>query len=213
MYLVNNVLENQIWAVPLLYVAPVQPSPAQAGGTLVLCMCCMCGVTPMSDISTYLLWRRHVSRVTCHTVLCCCSGGLRVRGGGGGGALRPPARLRAALSAAQHRHPRRRGRRAQPRGRPRVQPPRRPARPGEAGSRGQADLESVVEVKTKVAEEYAKFHNHGLLRLRPNFTSTYLGVNARLAWCLNSVLNVKALVSAFNQEKGIVGAFFMIVKL
>ena len=31
-----------------------------------------------------------------------------------------------------------------------------------------------------------------------------LGVNARLAQCLNSVLNVKALVGAFNQEKALV---------
>ena len=40
-----------------------------------------------------------------------------------------------------------------------------------------------------------------LMCLRPNFTSTYHGVNARLALCLNSVLNVKALVCTFNQEK------------
>ena len=37
------------------------------------------------------------------------------------------------------------------------------------------------------------------MRRRPNFTSTYRGVNARLAHCLISVLNVK-LVGAFNQE-------------
>ena len=42
--------------------------------------------------------------------------------------------------------------------------------------------------------------------------STYRGVNARLAECLNSVLNVKALVGAFNQEKALVGAFSVIVK-
>ena len=29
------------------------------------------------------------------------------------------------------------------------------------------------------------------------------GVNARLAKCLNSVLNVKAVVAAFNQEKAL----------
>ena len=50
----------------------------------------------------------------------------------------------------------------------------------------------------------------------PNFTSTYHGVNTRLAKCLNSVLNVKALVGAFNQEKALVGAlvgaFSVIVK-
>ena len=39
-------------------------------------------------------------------------------------------------------------------------------------------------------------------RRRPNFTSTYREVNACLALCLNSVLNVKAVVvvDAFNQE-------------
>ena len=42
--------------------------------------------------------------------------------------------------------------------------------------------------------------------------STYSGVKAHLAKCLNSVLNVKALVGAFNQEKVLVGAFFMIAK-
>ena len=35
--------------------------------------------------------------------------------------------------------------------------------------------------------------------------STYRGVNACLALCLNSALNVKALVGAFNQEKALVG--------
>ena len=39
------------------------------------------------------------------------------------------------------------------------------------------------------------------------------GVNARLAECLNSVLNVKAVVAAFNQEKALVGAFPVIVQL
>ena len=37
--------------------------------------------------------------------------------------------------------------------------------------------------------------------------STYRGVNACLAYCLNSVLNVKVVVAAFNQEKALVGAF------
>ena len=37
-------------------------------------------------------------------------------------------------------------------------------------------------------------------------------VAARLALCLNSVLNVKALVGTFNQEKALVGAFSVIVK-
>ena len=39
------------------------------------------------------------------------------------------------------------------------------------------------------------------------------GVNARLAKCLNSVLNVKAVVAAFNQEKALVGAFSVITNL
>ena len=45
-----------------------------------------------------------------------------------------------------------------------------------------------------------------------------LDANARvirdghIAWCLNSVLNVKALVGAFNQEKALVGAFSVIVQ-
>ena len=42
--------------------------------------------------------------------------------------------------------------------------------------------------------------------------STYCGVNARLAYCVNSVLNGKALVGTFNQEKTLVGAFSVIVK-
>ena len=36
--------------------------------------------------------------------------------------------------------------------------------------------------------------------MKPNFTSTYREVNACLTHCLNSDLNVKALVGAFNQE-------------
>ena len=50
------------------------------------------------------------------------------------------------------------------------------------------------------------------MRQRPNFTSTYRGVNVHSAKCLNSVLNVKALEGAFNQEKALVGAFSVIVK-
>ena len=38
----------------------------------------------------------------------------------------------------------------------------------------------------------------------------FLGTH--LAKCLNIVLNVKALEGAFNQEKALVGAFFVIVK-
>ena len=40
--------------------------------------------------------------------------------------------------------------------------------------------------------------------------STYRGVNAHLAQCVNSVLNVKALADAFLL--GLVGAFTVIVK-
>ena len=39
------------------------------------------------------------------------------------------------------------------------------------------------------------------------------GVNACLAWCLCSVLNVKVVVAAFNQEKALVGAFSVITNL
>ena len=52
-----------------------------------------------------------------------------------------------------------------------------------------------------------------LLRQHPNFTYTYRGVNACSAQCLNSVLNVKAVVAAFNQEKALVGAFSVITNL
>ena len=47
----------------------------------------------------------------------------------------------------------------------------------------------------------------------PTFVSTCRGVNARLAQCLNSVFNVKAVVGAFNQEKALVGAFSVITNL
>ena len=40
-----------------------------------------------------------------------------------------------------------------------------------------------------------------------------LDVCACLAYCLNSVLNVKAVVAAFNQEKALVGAFSVITDL
>ena len=39
-----------------------------------------------------------------------------------------------------------------------------------------------------------------------------LCLGACLAYCLNSVLNVKALVGALNQEKALVGDFSVIVK-
>ena len=38
-------------------------------------------------------------------------------------------------------------------------------------------------------------------------------VSAHLPWCLNSVSNMNALVGTFNQEKALVGAFSVIVKL
>ena len=41
----------------------------------------------------------------------------------------------------------------------------------------------------------------------------YLLWGQHLAQCLNSVLNVKALVGAFNQEEALVGAVSVIVKL
>ena len=44
---------------------------------------------------------------------------------------------------------------------------------------------------------------------RPNFTSTYRGLTP----VQHSVLNVKAIVGTFNQEKALVGAFSVIVQL
>ena len=38
-------------------------------------------------------------------------------------------------------------------------------------------------------------------------------IDTMLTKCLNSVLNVKAVVAAFNQEKALVGAFSVITKL
>ena len=49
--------------------------------------------------------------------------------------------------------------------------------------------------------------------LGTKFHISYRGVSTRLAKCLNSVLNVKALVAAFNQERALIGAFFMIMNL
>ena len=51
------------------------------------------------------------------------------------------------------------------------------------------------------------------MRRGPNFTLRDRGVNARLALCLDSFLNVKAVVAAFNQEKALVGAFSVITNL
>ena len=46
-----------------------------------------------------------------------------------------------------------------------------------------------------------------------NLPVPYQLCNAHLAWCLNSdVLDVKALVCAFNPETALVGAFSVIVK-
>ena len=49
--------------------------------------------------------------------------------------------------------------------------------------------------------------------LASNFMSTYCGVNACLAKCLYSVLNVKVVVATFNQEKALVWAFSVITNL
>ena len=43
-------------------------------------------------------------------------------------------------------------------------------------------------------------HDFCVSEQRPNFTSTYHGVNARLALCLNSVLDVKVVVADFSQD-------------
>ena len=51
------------------------------------------------------------------------------------------------------------------------------------------------------------------MRRGPNFMLRDRGVNTHLALCLNSVLNVKVLVAAFNQEKNLVGAFSVITNL
>ena len=48
---------------------------------------------------------------------------------------------------------------------------------------------------------------------QPNFTSTYRRVKTCLAYCLNSVLNVKAVVAVFNQETALEGAFSVITNL
>ena len=47
------------------------------------------------------------------------------------------------------------------------------------------------------------------LRGGPNFTLRDRGVNARLAWCLNSVLNVKAVVATFNQAFSVITNLLM----
>ena len=49
--------------------------------------------------------------------------------------------------------------------------------------------------------------------LASNFMSTYCGVNACLAKCLYSVIDVKAVVAVLNWEKALVGAFSVIVQL
>ena len=43
--------------------------------------------------------------------------------------------------------------------------------------------------------------------------STYRGVNAHLAKCLNIVLNMKVPVGASNQEMALLGAFSVITNL
>ena len=49
------------------------------------------------------------------------------------------------------------------------------------------------------------------MKISEDFLITLLGLIIVL--CLNSVLNVKALAGTFNQEKALVGAFSLIVKL
>ena len=44
-------------------------------------------------------------------------------------------------------------------------------------------------------------------------SQTQFHVERHLAWCLNSVLYVKAVVAAFNQEEALVGAFSVITNL
>ena len=51
-----------------------------------------------------------------------------------------------------------------------------------------------------------------IIVLASQFHNCLLWVNACLAKCLSSVLNVKALEGTFNQEKALVGAFSVIVK-
>ena len=53
-------------------------------------------------------------------------------------------------------------------------------------------------------------HQHNYHFIRDGWL---LRVNACSAECLNSVLNVKAVVAAFNQEKALVGAFSVITNL
>ena len=60
----------------------------------------------------------------------------------------------------------------------------------------------ALKVRPPAAKHYQLRHLCPL----PN---SLLGHRGKAGWlaCLNSVLNVKALVSAFNQEKALVGAF------
>ena len=52
-----------------------------------------------------------------------------------------------------------------------------------------------------------------IFALASHFHVYLLWVNICSEKCLNSVLNVNALVGAFNQEKALVGAFSVIVQL
>ena len=58
------------------------------------------------------------------------------------------------------------------------------------------------ELETKAIRRFASLM---IIAPHPNFTSTYHGVNVCLAYCLYSVLNVKALVG--DHEKALVRAF------
>ena len=67
---------------------------------------------------------------------------------------------------------------------------------------------SVIELETKVKRRFAKvsiLSNSRLsLMMIASATQFHLG-NIHLAKCLNRVLNVKAIVAAFNQERALVG--------
>ena len=74
----------------------------------------------------------------------------------------------------------------------------------------------TVTVPIRARNEPSRsFHNYreGPYKgCKENFLVYLLRVNALLAQCFNSVLNVKVLVDAFNQEKALVGASSVMVK-
>ena len=75
------------------------------------------------------------------------------------------------------------------------------------------DIDPTVnrhEVVTQGQAALRIYDNHASVS---QFQGYLLLVNTHLAWCLNSDLNVKSLVGAFNQEKALVGAFSVITNL